>query len=230
MTDAAAPAGAHDGDVAGQAPLHRYWRLFLAVVALFVVQATFRGGAVARVLEVLLAGTALVLAAQLEAARERVLRIAVLVAVGALVLAVLRVVLGRDGDASGGLLLVNGLVVAAGPVLILRSIARHPTVSVRTMIGALTTYVLIGLFFAMVYRAILLFDPGAFASATGDLDPAAMQYFSFVALTTVGFGDITPVASLTRTLVVLEALIGQIYLVTVVALVVGNLGRSRRQG
>jgi hypothetical protein len=230
MSDTHAPAGPPVEEADTQAPVRRYWRLFLTVVALFVVQAAFQGGPVARVLEVVLAGTALVLAAQLEAGRERVLRIAVLVAVGSLVLAVLRVALGRDGDAGGGLLLVNGLVVAVGPVLILRSIARHPTVSVRTMIGALTTYVLIGLFFAMVYRAILLIDPGAFASATGDLDPAAMQYFSFVALTTVGFGDITPVASLTRTLVVLEALIGQIYLVTVVALVVGNLGRSRRQG
>jgi hypothetical protein len=56
-----------------------------------------------------------------------------------------------------------------------------------------------------------------------------LQYFSIVTLTTVGFGDITAVSGVARTLVALEALIGQIYLVTVVAVVVGHLGVARRR-
>jgi hypothetical protein len=200
-------------------------RILLCVVALFVVQAAFAEGAVVRVVQVMLAGTALVLAAQLESGHPRILRAAWIVSIAAMALAGLQLI-GRDEPrVGGGLLLLNGLLVAAGPVLIFASMRRHLEVSVRTVVGAITVYVLFGLFFAYVYRSILLFDPDAFTTGTGTLSPASMQYFSFVTLTTVGFGDITPVSSGARTLVVLQALLGQIYLVTVVAVVVGNLGR-----
>jgi voltage-gated potassium channel Kch len=53
-------------------------------------------------------------------------------------------------------------------------------------------------------------------------------YFSYVTQTTLGYGDFTAAAGLGRALAVLEALIGQIFLVTVVALLVSNLGRTRR--
>ena len=54
-------------------------------------------------------------------------------------------------------------------------------------------------------------------------------YFSYITMTTVGYGDLTPVGNLPRMLAATEALIGQIYLVTAVALLVGNLGRERRR-
>jgi voltage-gated potassium channel Kch len=52
-------------------------------------------------------------------------------------------------------------------------------------------------------------------------------YFSYVTLTTVGYGDLTAAGDLGRMLAVTEALLGQLYLVTVVALVIGNIGRER---
>ncbi|MFN8021172.1 MAG: potassium channel family protein [Acidimicrobiales bacterium] len=209
-------------------PVMRYVRIFVCVVLLFAVQAAFREGELVRVAQVVLTGTALVLAAQLESGHPKVLRVAWIVSGVSLVVSVVHLV-GRDASrAGGGLLVLNGLLVAAGPVLIVDSMRRHPSVSVRTLLGAVTIYVLIGLFFAYLYRAILLFDHEAFTAHVGVLTPAALQYFSFVTLTTVGFGDITAVSSGARTLVALEALIGQIYLVTVVALVVGNLGRRRQ--
>lgn len=212
-----------------EVPVRRYWRLFVSVVALFVVQAALSEGSVARVLEVLLAGTALVLASQLESGGRRRQRVAYAVSLSSLAFAVAQSLLPIDGDVGGGLLLVNGLLVAVGPVFIADAIRRHPTVSMNTVLGAITIYVLFGLFFAFVYRSILLIDPDSFVTATGALDPAAMQYFSFVTLTTVGFGDITAVTSVPRTLVALEALLGQVYLVTVVAMVVGNVGRRRQK-
>lgn len=209
-------------------PLRRYVRIFVCVVALFVVQAAFREGAGLRFAQVVLAGTALILAAQLESGHPRILRTAWIVSIAAMAIAVLQF-LGRDEPrVDGGLLLLNGLLVAAGPVLIFDSMRRHLEVSMRTVLGAITVYILFGLFFAYVYRSILLFDPGSFTTDEGTLSPASMQYFSFVTLTTVGFGDITPVSNGARTLVGLQALLGQIYLVTVVAVVVGNLGRRRQ--
>lgn len=211
-----------------EVPVRRYVRILVCVVALFVVQAAFREGEIVRLAQVVLAGTALVLAAQLESGHPRILRGAWAVSLASMVLACLQLI-GRDEpNIGGGLLLLNGLLVAAGPVLIFDSMRRHPEVSMRTVIGAITVYILFGLFFAFVYRSILLFDPGSFTTSTGTLSPASMQYFSFVTLTTVGFGDITPVSNGARTLVGLQALLGQIYLVTVVAVVVGNLGRRRR--
>ena len=210
-------------------PVRRYVRILICVVALFVVQAAFREGAVVRVATVVLAGTALILAAQLESGHPRLLRAAWIVSTSSMVLACLQLLGRNEPRVGGGLLLLNGLLVALGPALIFDSMRRHPEVSMRTVIGAITVYVLFGLFFAFVYRSILIFDPGSFTTDTGGLSPASMQYFSFVTLTTVGFGDITPVSNGARTLVGLQALLGQIYLVTVVAVVVGNLGR-RRQG
>lgn len=209
-------------------PVRRYVRILICVIALFVVQAAFREGAVVRVATVVLAGTALILAAQLESGHPRLLRAAWIVSTSSMVLACLQALSRDEPRVGGGLLLLNGLLVALGPVLIFDSMRRHPEVSMRTVIGAITVYVLFGLFFAFVYRSILIFDPGSFTTDTGSLSPASMQYFSFVTLTTVGFGDITPVSNGARTLVGLQALLGQIYLVTVVALVVGNLGRRRQ--
>lgn len=81
-------------------------------------------------------------------------------------------------------------------------------------------YVLLGLVFAFVYLAIGSFKPDAFADQTnldGVRGSADYLYFSFISLTTVGFGDVVPVGRLARAVVVLEALLGQIFLVTTVA-------------
>ena len=59
-------------------------------------------------------------------------------------------------------------------------------------------------------------------------DSSDFVYFSFATLTTVGYGDLTAATDLGRSLAITEALIGQIYLVTVVALIVPNIGRARR--
>ena len=68
---------------------------------------------------------------------------------------------------------------------------------------------------------------GPFFSTGEPASVSECQYFSFTTLTTVGFGDLTARTDLGHTLSVFEALVGQIYLVTVVSLIVGNLGRAR---
>jgi hypothetical protein len=92
--------------------------------------------------------------------------------------------------------------------------------------GALCAYVFIGLLFALVFTHIQYRDPEAFASSQEPiLDEATVEsnlmpiftYYSFVTLTTLGYGDITPVAEHARTLAWFEALIGQLYLAVMVA-------------
>jgi hypothetical protein len=208
--------------------LRQYVHLAIAVVALFVLQATLHESAAAVVIQIVVGGTALVLALRLGRVRQRTLRLIGALVVAALAGAVLQLALGHHHSTGGALLLINGLLVAGGPPVLFKAIARQRTVTVNTVLGAITIYVLIGLFFAFVYRAMLMFNATSFTSPNGPLSPAAMQYFSFVTITTLGFGDITPLTDIARTTVAMEALIGQVYLVTVVALVVGNIGRARR--
>lgn len=96
-----------------------------------------------------------------------------------------------------------------------------------TILGALSIYLLIGTFFAALFRAVAAFsnEPFFVTKAARTVD---YLYFSFVTLTTTGYGDLTARTDLGRMLAVTEALLGQLYLVSVVALVVGNIGRERR--
>ena len=100
----------------------------------------------------------------------------------------------------------------------------------RTMFGVLCVYLLIGTAFAFAYSTIAAFDDGSFFAQISGRDQSDFLYFSFTTMTTTGFGDLTAAHDLGRSLAITEALFGQIYLVTVVALIVGNLGRPPRPG
>ncbi len=123
----------------------------------------------------------------------------------------------------------SGLLVACAPVAIASSIIRHYVIDTRTVMAAICIYVLIGLFFAFLYTAVGDVQNQPFFAQTAHATNSDYVYFSYVTVTTVGYGDLTATAHVGRALAVLEALIGQIYLVTIVALLVSNLGRSRRQ-
>jgi Ion channel len=114
------------------------------------------------------------------------------------------------------LLPVALLVTATLPVTISR-VLHHRRVTYETVLGALCAYVLIGLLFAFVYLAVEDFRDTPFFAQPGPHDQGEFLYFSFVALTTLGFGDLSPSVGLPQALTVLEALIGSIFLVTLVA-------------
>lgn len=108
------------------------------------------------------------------------------------------------------------LVTATLPVTISRTL-QHRQITHETVFGALCAYVLVGLLFAFVYLAVDELRDGPFFAQTGEHSQSEFLYFSFVALTTLGFGDLSPAEGLPQALTVLEALTGQIFLVTLVA-------------
>jgi len=94
---------------------------------------------------------------------------------------------------------------------------------VTVVAGVLCLYMLLGMFFSFVYVAIQNFGGAPFFANGAAAVSSRSLYFSFVTMTTVGYGDYTARTNLGHTLAITEALVGQIYLVTVVTVVVGRL-------
>jgi Ion channel len=109
------------------------------------------------------------------------------------------------------------LLVTATLPITLRRVLAHRRVTHETVLGALCTYVLVGLLFAFVYLAVSDLREASFFVQEGPHSQSEYLYFSFVTLTTLGFGDLSPAVGLPQALTVLEALLGQIFLVTLVA-------------
>lgn len=132
----------------------------------------------------------------------------------------------KTGDAVNsiaGLLLILG-----GLFIILRRFAQHPVITGQSVLAAICVYLLMGLGYASVYGFIGAVDPtGLFGPQKGAGDNVIRLYYSFITLTTVGYGDFVPYADPTRMIAVTEALIGQVYLVTIVALLVSQIGHRR---
>jgi hypothetical protein len=120
------------------------------------------------------------------------------------------------------------VLVIATPIVIGRRLVQHTTVTQSTITGALCVYLLIGLSFASLFGMTEVLGWGPFFAGRVQTNDADFLYFSYTTLATVGYGDLVARTNLGRMLAVLEALIGQLYLVTVVALLVGNLGRGWR--
>jgi hypothetical protein len=110
-------------------------------------------------------------------------------------------------------------------IVVLSRVLSADTVTMDTVAGALTAYLLLGVIWASGYSMIYWAAPSSFSLPTdvpgaADADSPPMHlflYFSFVTMTTVGYGDIAPVSPLARTLTVLEAILGQFYLAVLVA-------------
>jgi Ion channel len=128
------------------------------------------------------------------------------------------------------LLLVNyGLGViffALTACLLLADVLRKGAVTADKIYGALCVYLLIGLTWGFMFLTLEGCQPGSFLFGQGrssgiEKDPATLVYFSFVTLSTVGYGDITPLSHPARAFAFMEAIIGQIYLAVLVARLVG---------
>ena len=119
-----------------------------------------------------------------------------------------------------------GLLASATLPVTLTRIAHHKRVTAETILGATCAYILFGLLFAFVYLALGELRDAPFFAQPGPHEASEYIYFSFVALTTLGFGDLSPHVGLPQGLTVLEALSGQIFLVTMVARLVTLWGRQ----
>jgi hypothetical protein len=206
------------------------WLLVLILVSL-ALQLGVPDTEWARVLTIALQGLTLIAALWVGRAPRWLLRGAVILVVASLLIATGVLVSSVELSSVSGRL-VGLLLVVLAPAAIVVGIVRQAraaqAITVRTMFGVLCVYLLIGIAFGFAYGLISGIEDGTFFAQTEDSDQADFLYFSFATITTTGFGDLTAAEDLGRSLAVTEALIGQFYLVTVVALIVSNLGLVRR--
>ncbi|MCP5031804.1 MAG: hypothetical protein GY939_08370, partial [Actinomycetia bacterium] len=107
----------------------------------------------------------------------------------------------------------------AAPLLVMSYVLRQERITIDLIFGALCVYLFVGVNFAIVYDVIYGLEPTSFAFAHEGVD--SLYYFSYMTLTTVGYGDITPVSGAARALTMVEAITGQILLVVMVARLIG---------
>lgn len=114
------------------------------------------------------------------------------------------------------------------PVFVIRRISKHRRATARTVLGAISAFLLIGVAFTFIF---LTLDGYGTTTFFAQEEPStSFMYFSLVTLTTLGYGDLSSVTTLGRAFSTAEAIIGQVYLVVYVAMIVGLVVAERQAG
>ena len=208
-----------------------YGTVLVLVVLSFVVQEAAPDTDLTRVVVIWLQAATLAAAVRIAGASRPIVRLAAaFAALAAIAAPVLWVVEGSVGD--GVTAIATGLLVGVAPVAIAgglsRDMVRSGEVTGETLSGVLSIYLLAGMFFSFLFAAVQTLGDEPFFAQLADPERADYLYFSYTTLTSTGFGDLTAATNLGRTLTSIEALVGTIYLVTIVGLIVANLRPRRR--
>jgi hypothetical protein len=121
------------------------------------------------------------------------------------------------------------LILLFAVVIIVRRVLAEREVTIQSIYGAVSAYMIVGLMFASVYGAMYRFGGGTFFASGSPGNVNTFQYFSFTTLTTLGYGDFTAAGNSGRAVAVLEALAGQIFLATLIARLVASFRGPRQR-
>ena len=207
---------------------HKYGVVLVLVLAQFVVLSAGGDSLAVRITAAVLGAAMLIAVYLTSGVAVHVRQIAIGVALAGVAAAFVSLSIGGS-SAAGVSAVVSLLLVLTGAAGIARGIGVQPVIDRHTIAGALAIYLIIGLSYAYLYATIAAFaEPNFFAGDREDTI-ANFLYFSYVTQATLGYGDFVAATRLGRTFAVTEALLGQLYLVTVVAVLVSNVGREKRQ-
>jgi len=124
----------------------------------------------------------------------------------------------------------KALLLLMAVIMVVRRVLAKPEVTIQSIYGALSAYLITGLMFASVYAGMYHLGVADFFADNQPHNTQTFQYFSFTTLTTLGYGDFTAAASGGRSIAVLEALTGQIFLATLVARLVAAYRTPESRG
>jgi len=205
----------------------RYGALLLVLIASYLLSAFITKRWI-EALQVVLFTVAMLLALRSSSVSRRGVRLLLTaVIVGVPVMFVLSVSTAT-GDAGIGIADIwTGLVLLIAAVMIVYRVLSFGTVTLQSIYGAISAYLVIGFMFAAFFGAIYHFSGDTFfVPGEKVLGTQTFQYFSFTTLTTLGYGDYTAANSSGQAVAVLEALTGQIFLATLVARLVAAFRAS----
>jgi hypothetical protein len=194
-----------------------YGLVLILVLTTFVVIMTLPPqGAGGRVAAVAVAAVTAVVAFKSSDVRPPRMRLAAVVAAASVAAAAIAELVPSDrllGAAFGAESIL--LAIAAGTIL--RRVITSIRVDFRTILGAISVYTLFGVLFAFLYLGVDRWEDGGFFTGVGHPQSNDYIFFSYTTLTTTGYGNLVPAGTLGQSLAVFEMLIGQIFLVTLVA-------------
>ena len=211
---------------------HRYGFVLVAItIPIAFSLATPTNAAWERATTVVLFGVAIMISLIVAQARQRVQIIAFVLLGAVMVTALIDAIVGSQ--VSGGISrAIVGVMIALAPLTLARGVSRHlrqeGQVTLDAVFGAVAIYLMLGAMFASIDNAVGALSSHGFFAQAENPGFETYLYFSYTTLATVGYGDFTPGPSLARALAITEALAGQLYLVTVVAVLVSNIGRRPR--
>lgn len=200
--------------------------LWLSIIVL-IVTPFLAPNVLGRVTTTLLIGGTAVVALRRSNARRPVVVAGEAIVVGITMITVATREIGEAEDAlTATALALLCVLLLVTPVVVVTRLAQRPRITLDTVAGALAAYIQIGLFFSLAYRLVEVVGSAQFFSETAAPTTMDFQFFSFVTLTTLGYGNLVPGTEVGQSLATIEAVLGQVFLVTVVAMAVGNLGAS----
>jgi hypothetical protein len=214
-------------DLEGDGLYDRYILALILLVGCIIAFAFTGDGEWGRLATVVIEGVTLIVILRSSRVHQRILRAGVVLVSAAVVVGAVTILLSDDGGRKGPAIVGAALAVVGPPAIIHRLLAHH-RIDLTTVAGALCVYLLAGIFFAYIYWIIGEFDRPFFAQ-TVQVNAVDYMYFSFTTLATLGYGDFTARGDIGRMLSVCEAVLGQLYLVSAVALLVANIGRTRQE-
>jgi Ion channel len=203
--------------------------LLLLILVFTYLLSAFTKGVLISTFQVVLFLAVVLIALRNGQLGPRAIRIATIVVLAGSVLAAVLLVADSDGPGAGVANLWTALILLLAAVLIVRRVLARPEITLQSIYGAISAYLVLGLMFAAFYAAMYRFGGNTFFAQGKHLgDTRTFQYFSFVTLTTTGYGDYTAAGSGGQAVAVIEAITGQIFLATLVArLVAGFRGAAR---
>jgi len=211
-------------------PPGRFGVLLLVLIVSYLMSALSRGRLIDGLQLVLYTGAALLALRNSSVSRTMVRLVLTVAIVGTAVMLGLSLSPATGTTGEGIANLWTGLVLLFAVVVIVSRVLSFSTVTIQSIYGALSAYLIIGLMFAAFYAAIWRLGGQTFFANGKPASTQTFQYFSFTTLTTLGYGDFTALHNGARAVAILEALTGQIFLATLVArLVAAYRGPAERQ-
>jgi hypothetical protein len=204
----------------------------LGLIAITYVASVTLTDAVWTAVVLLLQMVVLVIVLRISHARRIVRLVGDVVMIVSLVIAVTTVITQPQSHAGSVgqsptlviLLVMSALLYGIAPFSILRHQLTRPAIDTQTLLAAIASYLLLGMFFAFSYRAMAEVQTTPFFGSAGTGRVSDDLFFSFVTLTTTGYGNLVPAGNPGQTFAVLEAIMGQLFLVTAVAKIVNESG------